>query len=97
MVAMDAVQRAVARRGARLHDGHGNPVGHRPGYVIDSSVNRSAITEAYRQYEDEITNAWRGCKSASPERASHDRPIQDDLQSAYLEYEQHITNAWRTP
>src|SRR6266550_9025180 len=31
---MDATQRAVATEGLRLHDGLGNPAGHKRGYVF---------------------------------------------------------------
>jgi hypothetical protein len=35
---MDAAQRAVATDGLRLHDGMGNPAGHKRGYVFGGNV-----------------------------------------------------------
>jgi hypothetical protein len=56
MTMMDSWQRA------RLHDGHGNPVGHRPGFVVSDGVTseeRQRIRDAYDAYEGELTTAWK--------------------------------------
>jgi len=46
--------------GMTLHDGRGNPCGHRPGYLVtNDAAARSAKARAYRDYESDLTNAWR--------------------------------------
>ncbi len=44
----------------RLHDGRGNPVGHRPGFVISGTVfNRDERERAYADYERDLVAAYR--------------------------------------
>lgn len=62
MFAMDSASPRDGRTRSGLHDGHGNPVGHRPGFVVSDAVSqetRDAIEEAYAEYLDYIQNAWR--------------------------------------
>jgi hypothetical protein len=45
---MDEVQRTVATDGFRLHDGMGNPAGHKRGYVFAGNVeHRQRAVDAY--------------------------------------------------
>lgn len=38
----------------------GGSEGNKPGYrVLDNNLGRQAIADAYQQYEDELTSAWR--------------------------------------
>jgi hypothetical protein len=51
------------RRPSRAFDGHGNTVGHRPGFVVSDAVPQEAldaIKDAHAEYLDYIQNAWRG-------------------------------------
>ena len=60
VVLMDAVQRAVATDGLRLHDGTGNPAGHKRGYVFGGNAEqRQRVAEAYDERTARIQNAWR--------------------------------------
>jgi hypothetical protein len=44
-----------------LHDGHGNQIGHRPGWVVATNpLNVAQRQQAHDAYLDELTNAWRG-------------------------------------
>jgi hypothetical protein len=44
----------------RLHDGRGNPCGHRPGFAVTSdAAMRSAKARAYADYDADLTSAWR--------------------------------------
>jgi hypothetical protein len=66
---MDATQRAVATEGLRLHDGMGNPAGHKPGYVFVGNSEqrqrdayddaRRAAQDARNEYIRTSTDAWR--------------------------------------
>ena len=109
VVLMDAVQRAVATDGLRLHDGTGNPAGHKRGYVFGGNAEqRQRVAEAYDERTARIQNAWR----EPPARAERNerqletwrqpgaRPglRQDaatDRAAAYAAYVQRIQNAWR--
>jgi hypothetical protein len=52
------VRDAMRKRG-HLHDGHGNPPGHRPGFVMtDNTEAKRRLDEAYRAYEDDLTSAY---------------------------------------
>jgi hypothetical protein len=38
----------------------GGTEGNKPGFrILDSPLNRQAVNDAYRAYEDDLTNAWR--------------------------------------
>jgi hypothetical protein len=52
-----------SRNRITLHDGHGNPIGRRPSFVVSDAVPQEAldaIRDAYAEYLDYIQNAWRG-------------------------------------
>jgi hypothetical protein len=52
------LQRAVAA--SQLHDAHGRPAGHRPGFVFDAGSDaRDAMRELYRQHDAEEAERWR--------------------------------------
>ena len=55
MLAMDA----AGDHRQRLHDGHGHRPGNKPGLIIADTAARDR-EEAYRQYQTDIENAWRG-------------------------------------
>src|SRR6266446_3413329 len=63
---MDEVQRTVATDGLCLHDGMGNPAGHKRGYVFGGNVehDQRAVdayderTAAYAAYVQRLTSAW---------------------------------------
>jgi hypothetical protein len=66
MTMMDSWQREMTehfrRPRARLHDGHGNPVGHRPGFIGSDAFTteeRQRIRDAYDAYERDLTTAWK--------------------------------------
>jgi hypothetical protein len=66
MTMVDSWQREMTehfrRPRARLHDGRGNPVGQRPGFVVSDAITseeRQRIHDAYEAYEDELTTAWK--------------------------------------
>jgi hypothetical protein len=131
---------ALAQDRLPLHDGRGNPCGHRPGYLVaDDSAARDARLRAYQDYESDLTNAWRSptpdaegydpddigepctCKGedfpldfgspgtikrvgsriicvpnkrrTAPDPASDRRSVAD----AYREYDNELRNAWRNP
>ena len=44
---------------SHLHDGHGNPVGNRPGFVVCDAFSRDRRQESYEAYELEVTTAWK--------------------------------------
>ena len=55
---MDAM--SVREQRPLLHDGHGNPVGHRPGFLIaDTALNRDEREQAYSDYERDLTAAYK--------------------------------------
>jgi hypothetical protein len=63
---MDSRQREMTehfrRTRARLHDGHGNAVGQRPGFIVSDAVTseeRQRIDDAYDAYERDLTTAWK--------------------------------------
>lgn len=41
MRALDAMQRDIARTFGKIHDGHGNAPGHRPGFVVSDNADHS--------------------------------------------------------
>ena len=63
MTMMDQREKAEhLRRRARLHDGHGNPVGHCPGFIGSDAFTteeRQRIRDAYDAYERDLTTAWK--------------------------------------
>ena len=62
---MTPLDTEYARKKLLVTDGTADPFGlHRPGYrfPVDPLVN-DAREEAYRDYQDELTNAWKGDRS----------------------------------
>jgi hypothetical protein len=66
MVMMDSWQREMVDRFARLHDGAGNAVGRRPGFVVDAAAGRDL--SFYDQYDAEVGEAWRSPQIGTGER-----------------------------
>jgi hypothetical protein len=102
---MDSMQRDIARHSlaTRLHDGHGGPAGHRPGFVYstDASLNE-AKERAYAAYDAELRDAykhpqgWRGDIDAS-DGTLDATPVLDERERAYAAYDAAVANAWRGP
>jgi hypothetical protein len=106
---MDSVQRAVATDGLRLHDGMGNPAGHKRGYVFGGNAEqRQRAADAYDEWTRRLQNAWRTPGAAAERneaqlkawRRPGARPglRQDaahDRAAARAEYVQRTQNAWR--
>ena len=62
---LNGLQRAVARNVHRnLHDGRGNPVGHRPGFIVDDRISTADRQRAYDEYSYDLENAWRNPSGA---------------------------------
>ena len=95
MIMRDAtpLQRAIAQSEARLHDGHGNAPGHRPGFVMRDTFFDER-DKARAEYEAELCSAWRGSKPREIEVKSLTGDALEDAHAAYLE---DVTNAWRGP
>jgi hypothetical protein len=106
---MDATQRAVATEGLRLHDGLGNPAGHKRGYVFGGNAEqRQRAADAYDERTTRLQEAWRSPAGAAERneaqleawRRPGARPglSQDaaaDRAAAHAAYVQRIQNAWR--
>jgi hypothetical protein len=82
-----------------LHDGIGNPVGHKPGYVFGgvTAAARQIVDDAYAQYETDLTEAWQqpAARGQHHQRPQQDRPSNDAAVSAYDDYVARLTSAWR--
>lgn len=90
MLMMDSMQRAVAQGKPKgtIHDGLGNPAGHKPRYVFaPPSPSDEVRSETYRDYEHRLTDAWRGTVEGGS--AAHDRS------APYEAYKERLSNAWR--
>lgn len=103
--AMSPLQRAVAqhRLAMQLHDGHGGPVGHKPGYAFSTDASQNdAKEQAYAAYDAELRDAykhpkgWRGDLDASDE-ARDALAVMDERERAYRERDEADANAWRGP
>jgi hypothetical protein len=64
---MDATQRAVATEGLRLHDGMGNPAGHKPGYVFVGNSEQRHLSRMLLKSCEGITCA---SPMTTPKRAA---------------------------
>jgi hypothetical protein len=63
-----------ARRGASfLHDGHGNDVGHRPGFLLRADIASEQRRRAYDAYRHDLENAWRHPPTRDGPRSWEDR------------------------
>jgi hypothetical protein len=106
---MDALQRAIAVDRLRLHDGLGNPAGHKRGYVFSSNAeDRQRATDAYDERTAQLQNAWRSAAAKvesnqaqleawrSPGAKPGPRQkAEADRAGAHAEYVRRIQNAWR--
>jgi hypothetical protein len=106
---MDAAQRAVATDGLRLHDGMGNPAGHKRGYVFGGNVEHGQrAAAAYDERTKLLQNAWRN-PAAAAERNEAEleawrkpgaqpglrQDATNDSAAAYAAYVERIGRAWR--
>jgi hypothetical protein len=93
---MDAYHRAQLKDVA-VHDGLGNPAGHRPGFVYETTGARPA-DDARNAYVKWLGEAW--CQPTR-DAASHAgttvvaRPTASSKEDAYREYCEYLSNAWR--
>jgi hypothetical protein len=109
MFLMDEVQRTIATDGLRLHDGAGNPAGHKRGYVFGGDAEqRQRAAEAYEERTKFLQNAWRNPAAAAERnetqleawrKPSARRGLRqhatNDSAAAYAEYVERIGRAWR--
>ena len=73
----------------RLHDGRGNPVGHRPGFVISDASNRDECEQAYADYERDLTAAYKTDARNGRLSGAHDQPrtrdaVLDEILAQYV-------------
>src|SRR5271157_4744257 len=104
MVAMDALQRDVKAHFERLEleDAvHGDFRGNRPGFrFVDNAAAKVAREHAYRAYDHQLTNAWRGDASSEfigqldPRRTNS---MPDTREAAYRARDAADADAWRGP
>jgi hypothetical protein len=94
---MDAYHRAEFNDVA-VHDGLGNPAGHRPGFVYETTLARPAhhARDAYVKW---LGEAWRQPRGDAASHASTTdaAPPAASLskEDAYREYCEYLSNAWR--
>src|SRR5436190_24396305 len=90
---MDEVQRTVAMDGLRLHEGMGNPAGHKSGYVFSGNVRQrdAAYDEARRearaaraQWLQQLRDSWKRTpvRDAGPEPDAAEALLRRHLGSA---------------
>jgi hypothetical protein len=89
-----------------ITDGHGNPAGQRPGFLIADNDER-ALDEAHRQYRADIERRWQSnrwqshpSKGQLPEHkaqptASPLAKPEAALAQAYAQYEADVQQRWR--
>ena len=105
---MDSVQRAVATDGLRLHDGTGNPAGHKRGYAFGGNAEQRQRAAAYAERTTRLQNAWRSPAEAAERietqleawhkpgaRPGLRQDAATDRVAAHAAYVQRIQNAWR--
>jgi hypothetical protein len=113
MMASDAARfRPAVADAQALHDGHGRPVGFKPGFVV-SNASQAIRDRAYRESIVDLTTAWQrpsadAAPGAEPAPISAAEAVRTDLttlmarlndarRSAYESYVHELTNAWRRP
>lgn len=90
MFMMDEAQRATSQM--QLTDAYGRPAGQAPGYVFSAAQVTDARDAAYADYEQRVSEAWRG---QQPTKQAAHRIATDTRADAYADYEASLTNAWR--
>jgi hypothetical protein len=81
---------------ARLHDGRGNSVGHKPGYILNDATN-DARQQARDAYEHDLTTAWRHAAGEGTAPAKDALPTMDARSAAYDSYDREISEQWKGP
>ena len=77
----------------RLHDGRGNPVGHRPGFVISGTVfNRDEREQAYADYERDLTAAYKTDARSSRLTSVPDTRDAITMEDVYAQYCRELRN-----
>jgi hypothetical protein len=88
------MMRDSAGGSARLHDGRGNAVGHKPGYILSDATN-DARQQARDAYEHDLTTAWRGSDGEGTKPAKDGLPTMDARTSAYAQYDRELSEQWK--
>jgi hypothetical protein len=106
---MDALSAPMRRAFAdaalpAVHDGLGNPAGHRTGFVFGPRELTADAAAAYSEFKAQLADAWRSpsarTRSAAPRHGEDDpndsrEPVTDSA-AAYADYCTRVANAWRT-
>jgi hypothetical protein len=62
----------------------GGTEGNKPGFrILDSAANRQAINDAYRQYNDDLTNAWKTPPTGVGSQGARGSPSSNPPPGAY--------------
>jgi hypothetical protein len=80
-----------------LHDGHGNPVGHRPGFAIATNPTNVAQRQAaYDAYSRDLETAWRG-DAVGEGKEGDSCTVKGAAYAAYIGSPGHIKNGVCVP
>ena len=90
---------------AMIHDGHGNPAGQRPGFLINDDERAAQATrDAYATYDAEIGNRWQSQRwQSQPSKPAPSTPqvfdsqdaAEDARAAAYDIYDRDLAARWR--
>jgi hypothetical protein len=80
---MDAVSAREHQR-PHLHDGRGNPVGHRPGFVVSDASDRDEREHAYSDYEADLVSAYKRNGRLTSVPDTRDAITMDDILARYV-------------
>ena len=75
----------------RLHDGHGGPVGHRPGFVVSDASNHAELEQAYADYERDLVVAYK--TDARNSRLVPDTRDATTMEEIFAQYLREIRNS----
>jgi hypothetical protein len=95
LMMQDAMQRDIASHAARLHDGRGGPVGHRPGFIYSTDAATQDVAQAYAEYAQQARDAWK-----SPGHEVEIKPLVltgDAREDVYRARDAADADAWRGP
>jgi hypothetical protein len=69
---------------ARLHDGRGNPVSRRPGFVFSDVSVRDEREQAYADYEADLTTAYKNPLNSRRVPDTRDAITMDEIFAHYV-------------